>query len=213
MWNDTVIEAMRMSPVGTWDGRQLGLPQVELSNPESRVLGYQSLLQQLKHRDPVERLALSDEIGRRAGLPTRAALMMTRQQLLELHGLGMEIGAHTITHPILARIDDASARDEIAGGREQLAQWLGAAPTVFAYPNGVPERDYGERDIRMVRQAGFSAAAATARGSNGLGADVLQLRRFTPWDRATLPFALRCAHNLRPRAQAPVLPRPGPAAW
>ncbi len=205
MWNDTVIEAVRAAPGGRLDWRELELPVYELNGDASRVAGYQDALKRMKHLEPARRAALTDEIGRRAGLPQQSALMMTRDQLRELRRLGMDIGAHTITHPILSGLDDAAAREEIGGGGEQLAHWLGERPTVFAYPNGVPVRDYGERDVRLVREAGFSAAVSTARGVNGADADVFQLRRFTPWDSQPLRFALRCLDNMTPRAQGPVL--------
>ena len=116
--------------------------------------------------------------------------------------MGMEIGAHTVRHPILRTLDDAAAAREIGDSRDQLAAWLGEAPPVFAYPNGVPGADYGERDVALVRRMGFGCAVSTARGAAGQGADIFQLPRFTPWDRALPRFALRCAETLL-RARRP----------
>lgn len=206
MWNDTVIEAVRKAPAGRLDWRELDLAEYELDGDASRVGAYQDALRRLKHLAPGQRAELTAEIGRRGGLPLQSALMLTQHQLRELRGLGMDIGAHTITHPILCSVDDATARDEIGGGREQLTHWLGEQPKVFAYPNGVPGRDYGERDLALVRQMGFDAAVSTARGINHAASDTFQLRRFTPWDRQTYRFALRCADNMRPSVQASVLP-------
>ena len=196
MWNDTVIEAVRGVPDCVLDWRDLGLGQHDLSCATSRVLAYRSMLVALKHLPVSQRGELTQEIGRRAGLPAHSDLMLTRDQLVALRNAGMDIGGHTMTHPILSKLDDASARNEIGGGREQLAAWLGEPPTVFAYPNGVPSQDYGDRDVALVRGAGFQAAVSTARGTAGRGVDVFQIPRFTPWDQDMLRFGARVALNL-----------------
>ena len=46
--------------------------------------------------------------------------MMASAQIQQLHDAGMEIGGHTLTHPILASIDDAAARTEIAEDKVKL---------------------------------------------------------------------------------------------
>ena len=68
---------------------------------------------------------------------------------------GMEVGAHTRTHPMLSRIDDpAVLRDEIAGSRRDLAIRLGAQPRAFAYPFGSVDAMTPEAD-EEIRRAGF----------------------------------------------------------
>ena len=69
----------------------------------------------------------------------------------------MEIGAHTISHPILARTDDVTAEFEIANGKRRLEEITGAPVHLFAYPNGRPTQDYDRRHVAMVKAAGFSA--------------------------------------------------------
>jgi peptidoglycan/xylan/chitin deacetylase (PgdA/CDA1 family) len=110
--------------------------------------------------------------------------------------LGMEVGAHTVTHPILARLEDDVAYREIADGRDALRQITGEPISLFAYPNGVPRADYDERHVRMVERCGFAAACSTAPGVATRSTDRFQLPRFTPWDRARSRFAVRMARNL-----------------
>jgi peptidoglycan/xylan/chitin deacetylase (PgdA/CDA1 family) len=196
MFNDTVIEAVRLLPVGELDIRDIGLGVHVIDDVASRVRTYADLLNRLKYLEPSERLQQASEIARRAGLADRCDLMMTRGQVLELADMGMEIGAHTVHHPILRSVDGDRAAQEIADSRDVLGGWLGKAPTVFAYPNGVPGVDYTERDVELVRRAGFKCAVSTARGAAGTGSDVFQLPRFTPWDRTLPRFALRCAETL-----------------
>ena len=196
MWNDTVIESVRLAPAGDFDASDFGLGRWRLNGAETRVSAYGAMLRTLKHLDPAQRREVTDAIARKAGLPDRSDLMMTRGQLRALHAAGMEVGGHTVSHPILSRLDDAAAAQEIGAGREELANWLGQQPTVFAYPNGVPGRDFGDRDVELVRAAGFSGAFTTARGTAQAGADAFRIPRFTPWDRQIFKFGARAALQL-----------------
>lgn len=201
MWNDTVIEAVRAAPAGLLDWPDLGLEPVELGDASSRVAAYRRMLETLKYRSAEEREDLVREIAQRAGLPARCPLMMTREQVCDLRARGMELGAHTLTHPILSRLDTTAARHEIAGSREILGSWLGEPPKLFAYPNGRPGRDFSSRDVELVRECGFLAAVTTAAGCARVGDDLMQLPRFTPWDRDMWRFALRCGLNLSVRPE------------
>lgn len=196
MWNDTVIEALRGAPSGELDWSAYGAGRWQIDDTASRIAACRATLSHLKPLEPGLRLQITHDIGRAAGLPTRSDLMLTRDGVVQLRDLGMEVGAHTMNHPILRSVSDAVAADEIGGSRETLAHWLGTAPRVFAYPNGVPGRDYTGRDVRLVQKAGFEAAASTAKGVATMGCDLLQLPRFTPWDQQMGRFALRCAANL-----------------
>jgi peptidoglycan/xylan/chitin deacetylase (PgdA/CDA1 family) len=101
-----------------------------------------------------------------------------------LRAAGIEIGAHTVHHPILRLLNDAEAEREIAESRRQLEVIVGDSISLFAYPNGQPERDYEDRHVSMVRKLGFTAAVSTAPGVSRPGDDVHQLKRFSPWDQA-----------------------------
>ena len=199
MWNDVVIEAIRAAPAGTLDLQDLGLGSIQIGDAASRVTTYQQLLLQLKYLEVGDRLERATEIARRAGLGSLTGLMLDPTELRPLRGQGWEIGGHTVSHPILARLDDASALREIGEGRERLTALLGEAPSTFAYPNGVPGVDFTDRDVALVRRAGFAVAVTTAPGANRRGIDPLRLKRFTPWDQAMTRFGARCALNLMRR--------------
>jgi peptidoglycan/xylan/chitin deacetylase (PgdA/CDA1 family) len=81
--------------------------------------------------------------------------------------------AHTITHPSLLELDEAAAAAEIAGSRRELAERLGRPVSAFAYPAGL----YGERERRLVAEAGYTAAVSCEPGVNVPGSDPLALRR------------------------------------
>lgn len=193
MWNDTVIEAVRLTPCKAFDCRFLGIGQVPVDTPGEKRSAVDILLGSLKYRPAHERAELVARIAAesRASLPGN--LMMSSSQVRSLHSAGMEVGSHTVSHPILAMLPAPAARSEIAGGRDALEAITGSKVGLFAYPNGKPGRDYLPEHVGMVRALGFDGAVTTAWGAGG---DLFQLPRFTPWDRSPLRFALRLAHNL-----------------
>jgi peptidoglycan/xylan/chitin deacetylase (PgdA/CDA1 family) len=108
----------------------------------------------------------------------------------------MEIGAHTVSHPILARLTKAAARAEIMQSKSTLEQLLDEPVTLFAYPNGVPSEDYTADHVSLVRDGGFIAAVSTAWGAASMRSDRFQLPRFTPWDRQPLKYGFRLLTNM-----------------
>jgi len=108
--------------------------------------------------------------------------MMTSSQVRAVHDAGIEIGAHTVSHPILRTLDDGKAQAEIADSRMVLERITGSRVKAFAYPNGRPGDDYTDRDRSIVESLGFDYAVSTAAGAATRTSDVLQLPRFTPWD-------------------------------
>ena len=80
--------------------------------------------------------------------------MMRSEQVRELHRAGMEIGAHTVHHPILTSLSPTEAKYEISEGRKQLQSIIDAPVDMFAYPNGKPDHDYDHCHVFLVRDWG-----------------------------------------------------------
>ena len=199
MWNDTVVEALRRSPKTALDLSSLGLAgleQVDLSSAEAKRHATHRLLLATKYLPLAQRQRTVDAIASLAGAPLPNDLMMSTDQLRAMQAAGMQIGAHTVTHPILARLGDAQAALEINAGKAALESLLQQPMTLFAYPNGKPGQDYLPRDVALVRQAGFSAAVSTAYGAwRPDRDDCFQVPRFTAWDTKRLRFGARMARN------------------
>ena len=70
------------------------------------------------------------------------------------------IGSHTLTHPILSRISDAQAHEEIVSSKSVLSKKLGEAIRHFSYPSGGPT-SFSARDVALVKQAGYQTAVTT----------------------------------------------------
>lgn len=192
MWNDRVVEAVRHWPGTGMDLRrfELGLHGFETG----RAGALASLLPQIKYRPYAEREALADELLALSGAPT-TRMMMDEAEILGLHRAGMEIGGHTVSHPILCALDEAAAGAEIRDNKRTLEGIIGAPLWSFAYPNGQPHRDYDARHIAILRECGYHCALSTSPGTADQGTSRYQLPRFTPWDRSAPKYLARMLKN------------------
>ena len=129
---------------------------------------------------------------------------MRPEQVRGLRALGMDVGAHTVTHPILTRLSPDTARAEMHDSKQELERILGEPVRLFAYPNGVPEQDYAVEHAKMARECGFDAAVSTAWGAASMRSDRFQLPRFTPWDRARWRYGARLLANFNRTEQTAV---------
>jgi len=197
MFNDTVTEAIRACAAPTLDLASLGLGTVALDSVAAKRAAIAKLLPVLKYMPAPERASWANRLADTAGIPGRSNLMMREEQVRELHAAGMEIGAHTVTHPILLNTAPDAARREIVESGRRLAEILRQPISLFAYPNGKPGVDYGAEHVAMVRDAGYSTAVSTGWGVATAQSDRFQLPRFTPWDRTPGRFALRLIRNMR----------------
>lgn len=195
MWNDSVIEAIRAAPSGVLDLHAAGLGAFPLRTNSERLNAIRSILYGIKHLPPSERQRRVDAIVQAIGVDLPDDLMMTSAQVRQLHAAGMTIGGHTVSHPILASTADDAARAEICRGKEQLEGIIGESLQFFAYPNGVPGRDYKAQHVHFVREAGFKAAVSTAWGMARTNADRFQMPRFTPWQQSRVAFGLELVRN------------------
>ncbi|MCX7902363.1 MAG: polysaccharide deacetylase family protein [Burkholderiaceae bacterium] len=196
MWNDRVIEAIRRSRAERLDLGDLGMGTVAIGTIAQKRAVIDRVLTAIKHAPPAERSAAVERIEELCDAPPAPSLMMNCEQVADLAAAGFDIGGHTVTHPILARLSPEEARAEIAGGKSDLEAIVGRRVALFAYPNGVPGQDYTAEHVKLVRASGFQAAVSTAWGVATPRADPFQLPRFTPWDRTPLRFGLRLAQNL-----------------
>ena len=90
----------------------------------------------------------SDLIGRGAGR------LLDEEGVGALHEAGMELGAHSVSHPDLRKLEDSALAEEIGGSKAAVERITGQPCRTFAYPYGL----YDERVERAAGTAGFELA-------------------------------------------------------
>src|SRR5262249_25357459 len=179
IWTDKArylcMRAREQSMTMTINGHTLRL---ELGNEGSRgraALHINNLLKTFP--DEVKQQAL-EQMAETLGVsvprtPPDELRSISWEQAKEMAGNGIDIGSHTMTHPILTSIDNEQLRRELLESRLRLEQVLGRQVEHFCYPNG----DYDQRVQCEVARAGYRAAVTTVGGLNKPGDDLLTLRR------------------------------------
>jgi peptidoglycan/xylan/chitin deacetylase (PgdA/CDA1 family) len=121
-----------------------------------------------------ERVATLERL--RASAPPATAARAERHALdradLERMGTVVDFGSHSVSHPILPMCSRTEAENEIRQSRLDVARLTSTPCDHFSFPNG----DYSERELELVRQAGYRSARTTDIGWNGRGADPYRLR-------------------------------------
>jgi peptidoglycan/xylan/chitin deacetylase (PgdA/CDA1 family) len=107
---------------------------------------------------------------------------LTEGELRELAaGELVEIGAHTLTHPVLADLAPDKQQQEIGSSKRRLEALTGRNITSFAYPYG-KKIHYTRRTVALVRANGFDCACSNFGGLVTRSSNRFTLPRFQPMD-------------------------------
>jgi peptidoglycan/xylan/chitin deacetylase (PgdA/CDA1 family) len=104
-------------------------------------------------------------------------LMLTWEMIRQMRGELISFGSHTVTHPVLSRINAAEARRELSDSKRRIESMLGEEVPFFAYPNGAAT-DFSPQTIDLVREAGFKLALTTVSGTNDRHVNPRALKRY-----------------------------------
>ncbi|MEE8450752.1 MAG: polysaccharide deacetylase family protein [Thermoguttaceae bacterium] len=99
--------------------------------------------------------------------------MASWEELRAMADAGLDIQAHTKTHPNLCRLTPEAAREEIGDSKEELENRLGKPVTLFAYPYG----EHNSRIEQIVERLGFLGAVTAIVGRTHPGDGPQQLKR------------------------------------
>ena len=138
--------------------------------------------ERLKRLPDAERLAYlkqTVEFEPEKAYPDRQALNIEEMQTM---AEDVDFQPHTRFHPILPRCPETECRQEIFGSKADLETRLGIECSDFSYPNG----DYTEREIEIVKAAGFRSARTTDIGWNALDTSPYRLKAIPITDDAGL---------------------------
>lgn len=147
-----------------------------VSVAKGKVRGLEEVVQWLLHMPARDRQSFLEEVlppnchNAKGNLDS----IMSWEQLARIKDQGIEIGGHTLTHPLLTYEDDETVDRELRRGKQILEQQLGIPVRAFAYPNG----DQDRRVRGQVIAAGYACAFTTAPGCYGRNHDKFEIPRF-----------------------------------
>ncbi len=151
---------------------------------EDRIKTDLALRQKMKALPVADARALLEEVIRTYGRDLRIDIErtsyrpLTWQQVAEMESAGMTFAPHTRTHPILSRLSQSEAREEIVGSKEALAAHAAHPLNIFACPNGGTD-DFTAETIEILKTAGFAASLTTDARAIVPTDDAFALPRFT----------------------------------
>ncbi len=105
--------------------------------------------------------------------PLGSAAYLSRAQVKEMAAAGMDIQAHTLTHPHLRTVAPDAAFKEIVDSKTILEKELSQPITSFAYPFG----EYNAAVLEMVKRAGFTSAVTINPGYRQRADELFTLHR------------------------------------
>ena len=141
---------------------------LEWTDAQSAARAARAIVDRMKHVPDAERRRILDAIPGLvdADVPSAPPARYASMSWDEIRRCGKGVttfGAHTMSHPILARTDDATARSEIETSWRRLQKETSAAIPVFCYPNGGPS-DISARETQILRDVGIAAAVTSQPG-------------------------------------------------
>ena len=153
-----------------------------------------SLVESIKYLPLVDRELVLKAMTDIAQPLIQNRLLMNSEEALALAAAGHLVGGHTLNHPILALESDESCRHEIHDDLLALEQLLKQKIISFAYPNGIPERDFNRKHQQILADYGVKFAVNTHKSVLTKPLDPLSIPRINLFGSSE---SLHCNYLLR----------------
>nr|WP_247870373.1 polysaccharide deacetylase family protein [Ochrobactrum sp. CGA5] len=144
-----------------------GAVEVRSESPSQKSAAFAQLVQFMQCFDEDEAVTRIDAAAHAVGIDAISLVDESVMDPSELRTLALDplvhLGAHTVTHVNLRRVDDRRLVKEITGSTKAVQRYTGYRPRSFAYPYGW-KAAVGEREIRAVSEAGFDVGVTTQPG-------------------------------------------------
>jgi peptidoglycan/xylan/chitin deacetylase (PgdA/CDA1 family) len=155
-----------------------------ITSLDDRQFAYMAIHQILQPLEPSDRNQVMNELFAWANMDPMARPdyrpLVTAELIQLAQSEFIDIGAHSVTHPLLTGMSQANQTVEIAGSRQKLEVILGCPVDAFSYPYG----NLASETVEIVKAAGFKIALTTNGKAVEVGANPFRLGRFSvgDWD-------------------------------
>lgn len=210
-WYDRIFVALEYAPEGSIEIDMETSRRFFLTSPEARRKAAWDIVCYLRTLPDSERRDWCAAFNERTK-PQQAALagrMLDWNQVRSMQTAGVRFGAHTMTHPSVARVESSRLDQELNAARKLLEAGLDAPVDDFSYPFGKPADCLSSGDP-FFRRCDFRSAVTTVAGINCPGSDRLRLNRLQIGDDPSLSaFAFNLARTFFEADSAPPMPSAG----
>lgn len=180
-WFDRVVQLLHHAPRGRVEVPAVGFTAFVGDDVAARRESAGRLLRMLKAVPDTVRLSavtqMEDALGTRTPLADGVLSgALTWDEVREMARGGIEFGSHTVSHPVLTRLEDGPLGDELSRSRRDIEHEVGQSVTALAYPVGGPEA-FDERVVSAAIRAGYRFGVSYVSGVNAGLSDPYRLRR------------------------------------
>lgn len=149
-------------------------------DPTQRHTLFRGLHEVLNPLSMKERWSVLEEVAAWSGMGSQSRSthrIMSPEEIKILGADGLvEVGAHTVNHPVLSSISVEEQRQEIQHSKVMLEEIIGNSVVSFAYPHG-SKTDYTKDTIKIAQESGFNCTCSNFIGMVRKGVDKFQLPR------------------------------------
>lgn len=194
-WYDRIFLALSVAPGPSLAVQLNTVRQFDLSSPAARADAAWQIVCYLRTIPDARRRAWCAAFEAKFQFPQDALRnrMLDWEQVREMQRAGVDFGAHTMTHPVVAQLAPADFQEELANSKMLLEEGLGRPVTDFAYPFG-KLTDFSPTADEFIRCSGYRSAVTTIEGVNVPGSNLFSLRRTQVGDGVSLSmFAFNVA--------------------
>ncbi len=92
-----------------------------------------------------------------------SSYVMNEDEIVHLRNIGVDIGAHTVTHEVLSSLPRVQQEKEIKGSKRELEELINSEVFAFSYPFGFKE-DFTKESVEIVKESGFKYACTGIKG-------------------------------------------------
>ena len=163
LWPDRISYVLKQSDNKEvnfiFEGKQFSC---DLSNPDSTFSAWKEFSDYSIKIDDDKKWLLITQLEKHLDIippdiPPPEYSAVTWEQLAEMNKNGIEIGSHTMNHPILSKIQKKKFYEEINLSKAYLEDKLNCEIMSFSYPNSAPD-DINKQVIEQVKSAGYTGA-------------------------------------------------------
>ena len=194
LWHDRVFDAFRQTKVPELIGLVPGSTRLCLTPLKAKLEAQRHVLEHLWSLDGDDRELAIDRLRDRLDVAETKSdicrLMLSWEEVSDMNADGIQFGAHTVTHPILSRLGDEAARQEVCASKTTIEEVLNTTVTSFAYPVGRCG-DFNATTKAIVEEAGFYCGVTMIFGNNHVETDLYEMRRIAAWNEDSEAFGLR----------------------